>query len=313
MLSPRCRPRAAGRRFLNSSGDANGSFHILHSAAHAAQGRLTQARTRGKGAGAGRGIRWPNGRLYRRRVVCLLCVRRLRYSQVDNVMAKNIERAKQFQRTLWKAAGWEWTETDFDYRWIHKPLGADWDNWKRQGLVPVPFCAYCGDNDLTSGSQWINRHSLLKVPINLCAACYAQMAERLGLNKPVHEDSEHIDLYSVFSRDEISAFKRAVVDARGLNEATKLLHLPETRLRASIYPTTRRLYKVWTVLGFSHIFFLVIFPIILFIFTRWYWALASILFDITIVHWIHKAVNLELFTRIHFTDKLMAGMAGHEE
>jgi hypothetical protein len=99
-------------------------------------------------------------------------------------MAKDIGRAKQFQKSLWKAAGWEWTEEKFDYRWIHKPLGTDWDNWKRQGLVPVPFCAYCGDNDLASGSQWANVHSLLKVPVNLCSTCYAQMAERLGFDKP---------------------------------------------------------------------------------------------------------------------------------
>lgn len=99
-------------------------------------------------------------------------------------MAKDIERAKEFQKALWKAAGWEWTEATFDYRWIHKPLGADWDNWKRQGLVPVPFCAYCGDNDLAGGYQWANAHSLLKVPVNLCSTCYAQMAERLGFNEP---------------------------------------------------------------------------------------------------------------------------------
>ena len=99
-------------------------------------------------------------------------------------MAKNIERAKQFQESLWKAAGWVWTEENFDNRWIHKPMGTDWDNWKRKGLVPVPFCAYCGDDDLTGGAQWSNKHSGLKVPVNLCADCYTQMAERLGFNKP---------------------------------------------------------------------------------------------------------------------------------
>lgn len=51
-------------------------------------------------------------------------------------------------------------------------------------MVPVPFCAYCGENDLAGGSQWVNIHSLLKVPVNLCSACYAQMAERLGFNQP---------------------------------------------------------------------------------------------------------------------------------
>jgi hypothetical protein len=31
-------------------------------------------------------------------------------------MARSIERAKHFQKTLWQAAGWEWTEATFDYR-----------------------------------------------------------------------------------------------------------------------------------------------------------------------------------------------------
>jgi hypothetical protein len=98
-------------------------------------------------------------------------------------LAKNIERARQFQKALWNAAGWEWTEATFDYRWIHKPLGADWDDRKRRGMVPVSFCAYCGEDDLAGGSQWVNMHSLLKVPVNLCSSCYAQMAERLGFNQ----------------------------------------------------------------------------------------------------------------------------------
>ena len=97
-------------------------------------------------------------------------------------MAKDLERAKRFQRSLWEVAGWQWTAETFDYKWIHKPLGTDWDDWKRKGLVPVPFCAYCGENDLAGGSQWSNVHSLIKVPVNLCSSCYAQMAERLGFD-----------------------------------------------------------------------------------------------------------------------------------
>lgn len=26
-------------------------------------------------------------------------------------------------------------------------------------------------------------------------------------------------------------------------------------------------------------------------------------FDVTVMHWVHNAVNLELFTRLYFTDK----------
>jgi hypothetical protein len=51
-------------------------------------------------------------------------------------------------------------------------------------LLPVAFCADCGEDDLTNGSQWVNVHSLLKVPVNLCSPCYAQMAERLGFDQP---------------------------------------------------------------------------------------------------------------------------------
>ena len=88
-------------------------------------------------------------------------------------MAKNIERAKQFQRTLWKAAGWEWTEKDFDERWIHKPLGTQWDEWYEEKLAPVPFCALCGDDALTN-ARFTPNWSRHKVPINLCEPCYEQ-------------------------------------------------------------------------------------------------------------------------------------------
>jgi hypothetical protein len=93
-------------------------------------------------------------------------------------MAKNLERAKQFQRTLWRAAGWQWTEKDFDERWIHKPLGDQWDAWYEQKLAPVSFCALCGDDQLASGRftpKW-SRHN---VPINLCDTCYAKRMEAL--------------------------------------------------------------------------------------------------------------------------------------
>ena len=33
-------------------------------------------------------------------------------------MAKNLERAKEFQRTLWEAGGREWTESDFTDSWV---------------------------------------------------------------------------------------------------------------------------------------------------------------------------------------------------
>jgi hypothetical protein len=122
------------------------------------------------------------------------------------------------------------------------------------------------------------------------------------------EDSGHVDLYSLVPRAEISAFKRELVSSGGLREATKFLQKSETRLRASAYPTTSRLFHVWTFLGFSHVFLVVIIPIILFFLTRWYWAIASIIFDIFIVQRVHNAVNLELFTRLYFTDKWMEEM-----
>jgi hypothetical protein len=100
----------------------------------------------------------------------------------DNAMSKDIKRAKQFQKSLWEAAGWGWAEATLDHWRIHKPLGTDWDDWRRKGLVPVPFCAYCGNNDSLGGSQRSNVHSLLRVPVNLCSGCYARMAKRLGFD-----------------------------------------------------------------------------------------------------------------------------------
>src|SRR5258705_12935167 len=88
-------------------------------------------------------------------------------------MAKNVERAKQFQRTLWKAAGWEWTEKDFDERWIHKPLGSQWDEWYEKKLAPAGFCALCGD-DARTNAKFTPKWSRHNVPINLCDSCYEQ-------------------------------------------------------------------------------------------------------------------------------------------
>lgn len=102
-------------------------------------------------------------------------------------MAKNIVRAKEFQRTLWNASGGNWTEADFNEDWYFIPAGADWDAWYEQGLAPVPLCARCGEDEL-SGTVWTNKHSRRKVPVNLCAACYEHMLsrfERLGLSSDV--------------------------------------------------------------------------------------------------------------------------------
>jgi hypothetical protein len=119
--------------------------------------------------------------------------------------------------------------------------------------------------------------------------------------------NKHLDLYSIIPREEISAFKQALAKTKGgLREATKKLQQPDMALRARTYPTTRRLFKVWVVLGYSHTVFFIILPIILLFLTRWYWAFASILFDIVIVHTVHNAVNIELFTRVYFTDCLVA-------
>jgi hypothetical protein len=90
---------------------------------------------------------------------------------------RNIERAKQLQRTLWAASGWQWTEKDFDERWIHKPYGADWDSWYKNNLVPVNFCALCGDDNLDSNplkrGYFASNHSSYAVRIYLCDSCYA--------------------------------------------------------------------------------------------------------------------------------------------
>jgi hypothetical protein len=85
---------------------------------------------------------------------------------------KNIDRAKQFQRRLWEAVGKEWKEEDFDDRWIVRPYGQDWDFWYESGLVPVNFCALCGDDQL-SGAYRSNNHSRHNVKVFICNACAA--------------------------------------------------------------------------------------------------------------------------------------------
>jgi tetratricopeptide (TPR) repeat protein len=85
---------------------------------------------------------------------------------------KNIERAKQFQRGLWESAGREWKDSEFDNRWIFRPFGTDYDFWYQKGLVPVDFCALCGEDDLNKISGHIsNPHSMYSVKIKICDEC----------------------------------------------------------------------------------------------------------------------------------------------
>lgn len=86
-------------------------------------------------------------------------------------MGKDLERAKAFQRSLWEAAGKEWTESSFTDRWVFSPYGADWDEWQKMGLMPIDFCPLCGDDDLTGGATVTKQFSLLNVQIPACADC----------------------------------------------------------------------------------------------------------------------------------------------
>jgi hypothetical protein len=96
---------------------------------------------------------------------------------------KDIERAKAFQRRLWGAVGKEWSEEDFHDRWIMRPYGQDWDFWYEKGLVPVTFCALCGEDEM-SGVYRSNNHSRYKVKIYICDAC-ATADEYVGNPTPV--------------------------------------------------------------------------------------------------------------------------------
>lgn len=97
-------------------------------------------------------------------------------------MTKDIERAIQFQQRLWAASGRVWTEEDFDRRWIFVPMGVEWDDWYRQGLAPIPFCAFCGDDQITI--TYTNPYSLHKVPVNLCSDCYEYAMARFSKVQP---------------------------------------------------------------------------------------------------------------------------------
>lgn len=101
------------------------------------------------------------------------------------------------------------------------------------------------------------------------------------------------------SSEEVKAFKMEIAQTPGgIQEATKLLRQYPARFRARIYPTTRPLYYVWVFLGFLGLACLTVFPIALFLLTRWYWALAPIILNFVLVQPIHNYINLELFARI---------------
>jgi hypothetical protein len=86
-------------------------------------------------------------------------------------MSKDLERAKQFQRSLWEANGRDWAESDFTDTWVLSPMGADWDKWQLRGLMPIDFCPLCGEDDLSGGVTITKQFSALNVQIPHCKDC----------------------------------------------------------------------------------------------------------------------------------------------
>lgn len=86
-------------------------------------------------------------------------------------MAKDLERAKAFQKSLWEAAGREWSDASFTDDWVIAPYGADWDQWQMAGLMPIDFCPLCGDDDLSGGTTITKQFSELNVQIPHCKDC----------------------------------------------------------------------------------------------------------------------------------------------
>lgn len=95
---------------------------------------------------------------------------------------KDIERAKRLQRSLWSASGREWTEAEFNERWIFGPSANDWDSWyeddslKRE-IDHAHLCVLCGENDLRNGGSFVagSKH---RIELKLCEACSAPNVKR---------------------------------------------------------------------------------------------------------------------------------------
>jgi hypothetical protein len=85
-------------------------------------------------------------------------------------MARDLKRAKEFQQRLWVAAGKEWDDRDFVPTWIMKPTAKQWNEWHSMALIPVRFCALCGDDRLRSAC-YRPAGSYPKVQIKLCDTC----------------------------------------------------------------------------------------------------------------------------------------------
>ena len=103
------------------------------------------------------------------------------------------------------------------------------------------------------------------------------------------------------SRDEIRAIKQDIKQTHGgLGEATRILQQPVYRQFARLHPKTRSLYKFWEFLGLFNLACFTVFPIILFVLTRWYWAIAPIVLNVLFVQRIHNSINLELYARVTY-------------
>lgn len=101
------------------------------------------------------------------------------------------------------------------------------------------------------------------------------------------------------TRDEIKFIKQQVAQSQGgIYEATKRLQEPFTRHLARAHPQTHRLYRIWSLLGVFNLACITVFPLLLLIFTRWYWVPVPIILNFLVVQPIHNSINLELFARI---------------
>lgn len=97
---------------------------------------------------------------------------------------KNIERAKNYQKKLYKALGREWSEKDFTKYWEGGVFGNEWDLLYEKGLLENNFCAWCGNDELKSNYYRQPNFSSRQVKIPICDDCFI---EETGGNIPYHK------------------------------------------------------------------------------------------------------------------------------
>ena len=85
---------------------------------------------------------------------------------------ENRERAKNYQKKLYAAAGRTWDESHYRDYWNNNFMGNEWDKFYDTGLLENDFCAWCGNDELKSGYYLAPRFSMRNVHVSICDECF---------------------------------------------------------------------------------------------------------------------------------------------